>query len=53
MAGIEEILKKDPADWTDEEQVAVIKQTPNTLGPDDPPEEEQPPQDPDWRPESD
>lgn len=49
-AALEAILAKDPADWTLEEQVLVIRRTDNGLGPDDPPEDEQPPQDPNWRP---
>lgn len=46
-------LEPDPslAELDDEAQVEILEPTDNGLGPDDPPEDEQPPQDPDWRPD--
>lgn len=46
------IMLKNPADWTEEEQLAIIEQTDNSLTPADE-EIEQPEQDPDWEPDPD
>lgn len=46
------IMLKNPADWTEEEQLAIIEQTDNSLKPEDE-SIEQPPQDPNWKPDPD
>lgn len=46
------ILEKNPADWTEEEQLLIIDSTDNSLKPDDE-DIEQPEQDPDWQPDPD
>lgn len=44
------ILLKNPADWTEAEQLSVIENTDNSLTDDDL-DLDQPPQDPDWKPD--
>lgn len=44
------IMLKNPADWTEEEQLAIIEQTDNSLKPDDPNKVQQPKQDKNWKP---
>lgn len=44
------IMEKNPADWSEEEQLFIIEQTDNSLKPDDE-KVEQPEQSPDWQPD--
>lgn len=46
------IMLKNPADWTEEEQLFMVIQTDNSLKPEDE-NVDQPPQDPNWRPDPD
>lgn len=46
----ETILKKDPADWTEEEQLFIIQDTDNSLKPKDL-LIDQPEQSPNWQPD--
>ncbi len=46
------ILLKNPAEWTEEEQIFMIQQTDNSLKLDDE-KLTQPPQDPNWQPDPD
>lgn len=46
------IMMKNPGEWSEEEQLVMIEQTDNSLSPQDQ-EIKQPPQDPDYAPDSD